>query len=98
MAVPAAAATLRASTYPNIRHRVASAFEAKTAIVTLGGGDATAMDAELKAYERPGDGVKPFPDGNATTEAALAKIVENHPEDGDAWVLIVNRYVYGKLS
>lgn len=93
MALPAAAAVLRASRWPNISFGVASAFELKTAIVTAAGANAGLLDAELIAYT-DAEGRTPFSAGNAVTEAALAQIVEDVPQHGDVFILIVNRYLY----
>lgn len=93
MALPAIAAVLRASRWPNISSGVASAFELKTAIVAAAGGNVALLDAELIAYT-DAEGRTPFSAGNAVTEAALANIVEEVPQHGDIFVLIVNRYLY----
>lgn len=93
MAAPAAAATLRASEYPNIAFEVASAFELMTALVAEGT-HAAALDAELQAYTDK-DGNQPFDTlGTSITEAQLEEIVESRPQHGKAFELICKRYLY----
>jgi hypothetical protein len=94
--VPPQAELLRASTFPNIRFKAATAYEAMSAIK-----DADLVEddlsIELAAYENS-RGETPFSQGTDITEAQLRAVCEDLPENADAFHLIVMRYVYAHAT
>lgn len=90
MSLPAIAALMRASSYPNVANAGARFFEGMTAL--LAGGANAALDAELKAVvDEAGEDV--FPNGTATTEAAAQDIFEERPQFLEQFGTIVTRYL-----
>lgn len=90
MALPAVAALLRASTYPNVANAGATAFEEMTR-VTDDGTHTAALDAELKLVQDE-DGNDVFPSGATTAEADAQEIFEKRPQFLDQFATIVHRY------
>lgn len=90
MSLPAIAALMRASSYPNVANAGARFFEGLTALLASGANDA--LDTELKAVLDEA-GVQVFPDGTATTEADAQEIFEERPQFLEQFGTIVSRYL-----
>jgi len=90
MSLPAIAALMRASSYPNVANAGARFFEGLTAL--LAGGANAALDAELKAVLDEA-GIAVFPNGTATSEADAQEIFEERPQFLEEFGTIVSRYL-----
>jgi hypothetical protein len=90
MSLPAIAALMRASSYPNVANAGARFFEGLTALLASGANDA--LDTELKAVLDE-SGAQVFPNGTATTEAAAQEIFEERPQFLEEFGTIVTRYL-----
>lgn len=90
MSLPAIAALMRASSYPNVANAGARFFEGLQAL--LAGGANAALDAELKAVVDE-DGVVVFANGTATTESEAQEIFEERPQFMEEFGTIVTRYL-----
>lgn len=95
MSIPAIAALMRASSFPNVASAGARFFEGLAALLTEG--PAVALDVELKAVLDE-DGNDVFPAGTATTEAAAQKIFEERPQFLQEFGTLVTRYISGAAS
>ncbi len=95
MSLPAIAALMRASSFPNVANAGARFFEGVLALIPSGA--QPALDAELKAVLDE-DGVIVFPAGTATTEAAAQEIFEERPQFLEEFGTLVSRYLVDGAS
>lgn len=106
--LPAAAALMRASPFPNVADKGARFFEMFTRIKTLNAaGDVDAMGLELEGIMRGADpgavppvaGVQVFPaPAENTTEAAFLAVFQDAPQIMDECYRIVMRYAASNID